>query len=258
MLLTRSKIDRFFDNYFSAEKGRRVSPRSVKNYRSTISRYAARYERLDDRSVSEFLASYPNPASANVVLVRLNALAEYLDAPLKVTRAKEKVKNPEALSSSELTQVVSQCFTISSTLGHAVRILANTGMRVHELYTLNEGSLHYRDGVPVLKILGKGQKERDVPLSAESVCSFQALTLPVRTGLTEKNLRKSLSKAGKRAGIPIHVHPHLLRASCASILLNERGVDSVMVARLLGWSKTDTLLRHYYKPAISTLAKMVY
>lgn len=243
----------------------RCSPATVRNYRSTLGRFAKKHRSLTAESVGSFLESYTNPASANVALVRLRGLAEYLNVSLaKVPRAKEPVKEPEALTSSEVNALVDAADHMSPQLGHIVRLLSLTGLRFSEFFGdprlpandprrtgLTDKSVTFRDGCAVLVVVGKGNKTRTVSLSDAALESFQSIQFPI--DIPEKKFRTLLRKAGQSANLEVEVHPHLLRATCASVLINEKRVDSLIVARLLGWSKVDTLSSHYYKPSFSTL-----
>jgi site-specific recombinase XerD len=231
----------------------RVTPNTLRGYRSTLTAYAERFSTLNPQSVKAFLRGYDNPASANTCLVRLNGFAGAIDVNLdSIPRAKEIVKDPEALSSRELETLVQAAGQVGGNqMMHSVVLLGQTGLRIHEFYNLTQKSLQTSDGVAILKIFGKGRKFRDVPLTDRALLSFNGLNLPF--GISERRFRDYLEKAGEQAEIRFKVNPHKLRSTCASIMLNEKRIDSAFVAKILGWSRVDTMVKLYFKPDMRTM-----
>ncbi|MEN9416791.1 MAG: tyrosine recombinase XerC [Pseudomonadota bacterium] len=104
-------------------------------------------------------------------------------------------------------------------------------------------------------VLGKGSKRRSVPVGAPAMRALQAW-LSVRaelahadepalfvsrrgTRLTASQVRTRLRTLALRAGLPTHVHPHMLRHSFASHLLQSSG-DLRAVQELLGHANIAT------------------
>ena len=104
-------------------------------------------------------------------------------------------------------------------------------------------------------VLGKGGKRRSVPVGAPALQALQAW-LAVRgelarsdepalfvsrrgTRLTASQVRTRLRTLALRAGLPTHVHPHMLRHSFASHLLQSSG-DLRAVQELLGHANIAT------------------
>ncbi len=125
-----------------------------------------------------------------------------------------------------------------------VEVLYGCGLRVSEVASLALKSVDLSSGW--LRVLGKGNKERVVPmhplvvqrlkeyLSSERIITDeQILFLNARGGaLSARGIRLILDKLAKEAGIP-HLHPHMLRHSYATHLLNH-GADLRSVQELLG------------------------
>lgn len=124
----------------------------------------------------------------------------------------------------------------------------STGMRLSELINLKESQLDPSNSQ--LKVLGKGNKERIIPLSGELVAGIQAYVLdkPVREKtvhtifITEKG--KSLQPRSVYSFVKNHLSkvttiqkksPHILRHSFATHLMNN-GADLNAVKELLGHS----------------------
>jgi tyrosine recombinase XerD len=135
------------------------------------------------------------------------------------------------------------------------------GLRISELVGLERGDLDLRDGVA--RVLGKGSKERVVPLgrtaraalddylshgrpelerpnSATGKRSGEAVFLNARGGrLTRQGAWLIVRAAGDRAGLGDRLFPHVLRHSCATHML-DHGADIRVVQELLGHASLST------------------
>ncbi|MDA0351628.1 MAG: tyrosine recombinase XerD [Chloroflexi bacterium] len=131
-----------------------------------------------------------------------------------------------------------------------------TGMRVTELVSLNLDSLHIKDEAYV-RCVGKGAKERTIPVHANAVDALERYLDQARPALLKSRTQNALfvNRRGERltrqgfwlilknyakaAGIKTHVTPHTLRHSFATHLL--RGGASVRdVQELLGHANVST------------------
>ena len=131
-----------------------------------------------------------------------------------------------------------------------------TGMRVSELASLKVGDLNLDVGF--LRCMGKGGKERIVPLGRKAIDAQKRYLKGVRPRLLKKNqtenalflsrlgrpisrqmLWRILRQLAKRAHIKKSISPHTLRHSFATHLL-ERGVDLRMVQEMLGHADVST------------------
>lgn len=137
-------------------------------------------------------------------------------------------------------------------------LLYGSGLRISEAINLDLNDLDS----DVIRVVGKGNKERIVPLSDSSVkrirryieqrhallrddYSEQALFLSVRKGkrLDRRQANRILAKLAKLAGLPKDVHPHMLRHSFATHML-EAGADMRSVQELLGHERLTTTQRY--------------
>ena len=136
-----------------------------------------------------------------------------------------------------------------------LELLYATGLRVSELCDLGVTDVNMKIGY--LRCLGKGQKERIVPVgrtALEAVYEYSHDLRPSlvdgrrtdrlflsRTGrrLGRENCWRLVVKYASRAGVSAHVSPHVLRHSFATHLL-QGGADLRVVQELLGHSDVST------------------
>ncbi len=141
-----------------------------------------------------------------------------------------------------------------------VELLYGCGLRVGELIGLDVGASAQAAGWidvadATAHVLGKGSKRRSVPVGAAALKAVQhwselrgelaktgepALFVSNRgTRLTPSQLRSRLRRRAIQAGVNTHVHPHMLRHSFASHLLQSSG-DLRAVQELLGHANITT------------------
>ena len=136
-----------------------------------------------------------------------------------------------------------------------LELLYATGLRVSELVGLKLGDLHLDAGY--LRCIGKGQKERVVPMGAEAMAAMSTYLASARpsllaqrrsefvflgragTPLTRQAFWKLIKAHGRRAGIRTSLSPHVVRHSFATHLL-ENGADLRAVQMLLGHADIST------------------
>jgi integrase/recombinase XerC len=141
-----------------------------------------------------------------------------------------------------------------------VELLYGCGLRVAELVGLDArasaAAAGWIDAADAsAHVLGKGSKRRSVPVGAPALTALQAW-LTVRgqlagsdeaallvsrrgTRLSPSQVRSRLRLLALQAGLPTHVHPHMLRHSFASHLLQSSG-DLRAVQELLGHANIST------------------
>jgi integrase/recombinase XerC len=138
-----------------------------------------------------------------------------------------------------------------------LELLYGSGLRVSEALGLNAADCRPESGV--IRVMGKGGKERQVPLSDTSRESLAAwlgvraqiarpgdtALFPGKRGgrLNRRQAARLLGEHASLAGIPQRVSPHDLRHSFATHLL-EGGADLRSVQELLGHSRISTTQRY--------------
>ncbi|MBT8048767.1 MAG: site-specific tyrosine recombinase XerD [Xanthomonadales bacterium] len=136
-----------------------------------------------------------------------------------------------------------------------LELMYATGLRVSELIKLEAVNLSMNQGV--VRVMGKGGKERLVPLGEEALAWLQrylresrpemmrggdcpqVFVTGRRAGMTRQAFWHSIRKHAAQAGIARPVSPHMLRHSFATHLLNH-GADLRVVQLLLGHSDLST------------------
>jgi integrase/recombinase XerD len=256
----------------------RRSPRTVDAYRRDLSAFAsARGGPVADTTVEEleaWLAGMradglaPSTIARRVSAVRayfrhlilIGTKAENPAASVQLPRRSRTL--PRALSPVETERLIDAAV---GTTPRALRdralveLLYGAGLRVSEATGLQKGSVALEERI--VRVLGKGGKERLVPLgrpAAEAVRRYLALGRPhldrryrpelflnARGGaLTRAGVFLILRRLAERAGLePGRVHPHLLRHSFATHLL-EGGADLRSVQEMLGHADLGTTERY--------------
>lgn len=157
-------------------------------------------------------------------------------------------KDAGQLASSAWQRCRNQCNVDEvSLLSIAILVLIGTGVRVGELVQLQSEDVLVDNGA--LHIRGKGQRERLVFLVDPALGELVAKLSARRAGLplfghgveqwSTDWVRHALDKFAKDAGVHRRVTPHMLRHTCATLLL-EDGVDLRFLQRLLGHESIST------------------
>ena len=137
-----------------------------------------------------------------------------------------------------------------------LELLYGTGIRCAEMVGLDVGDVDLEGRI--LRVLGKGSKERLVPFGRPAGDALRAylairdkarprssaLFVNARGGrLTDRWVRQIVSRRVKQVAIERHLSPHSLRHSFATHLL-ERGADLRAIQELLGHASLSTTQRY--------------
>ena len=261
-----------YKKFISFEK--RLSPSSVKNYLRDINELVKLDKNKELKSytledIRKNIATLHSKGLGGNSLSRLisswRGLFNFLihqykfekNPTLGIKAPKSKKLLPQTLSVDQTLKLVD--INDDSFLGvrdHAIlELFYSSGLRLSELVNINKNDINFEDGI--ISVLGKGNKERVVPLG-----SFASKAIKKWLKLREKIiglacetdilfLRKNGKKLSSRAiqyrlkfwaikqGIPENIHPHLLRHSFASHLL-QSSQDLKAVQELLGHENIST------------------
>jgi integrase/recombinase XerD len=256
---------------------RRLSPNTIESYARDLAALAAFAERrhraieaLDRRDLEAFarqvMSSGHSPRSAARAVATVRGFYRFLAADrhiaanpagdLHAPRAWPAL--PKYLDVGEVDRLLAQP-DVSEPLGvrdkALLEVLYATGLRVSELLALRPGDLNLDGGY--LTCIGKGDKERMVPLGAEACQWVRRYLAESRPALVRKrsppwlfvNARggalsrvgfwKVLKAYGVSAGVSRELSPHVLRHSFATHLL-ERGADLRAIQIMLGHADLST------------------
>jgi integrase/recombinase XerC len=205
---------------------------------------------LGGRSLARMLSAW---RGFFTYLMRDHGLA---DNPCVGLRAPKSAKTlPQALSPDEATRMVDlPTDSPESIRDKAIfELFYSSGLRLAELVDLDPDQLDLSAGE--IRVTGKGSKTRVVPLGAYAITALQAW-LEIRDQLAKKNeaalfvgqrgsrisprvVQLRMKKWGIKQGITSNVHPHLLRHSFATHVLQSSG-DLRAVQEMLGHASIST------------------
>jgi len=209
---------------------------------------------MNEDDIKLYLSEKMGNRSASSTIVFLAALRYgYLnilknDITIGIKRPKKEKRLPDVLTKEEVKNLIESCDTNKSKL--MISMLYACGMRVLELTNLKINDFSFEEKVGHIK-QGKGKKDRifNIPLfliedlkkrvDLQRKEEKEYLFTGPKGKLSTRNLQKIVSLATKKAGINKKVHPHTLRHSFATHLL-ENGVDIRFIQELLGHSNLST------------------
>ena len=223
--------------------------------RAEVSRYllALREAELSPRSVARHLSAI---RQFHRFLVRAGRTTEDPTAHLEAPRPWQRL--PGVLSSEEVDRLLAarEVATPRDLRNQAMlELMYASGLRVSELVGLRLADLDFSLGI--VRVLGKGDKERLVPVGETAVNSLRAYLKDGRPrleggrptdhlflgrhgrGLTRQMFWQLIKRVALAAGIAKAVTPHTLRHSFATHLL-ERGADLRSVQLMLGHADIGT------------------
>jgi integrase/recombinase XerD len=265
-------IDSFLDALWM-ERG--LSDNTLSAYRSDLNKFALwlQQQKIDlikvqSKDILDYLA-LPDSKSARTVARRLSSLRRLFEYLLREDQIKENpVSNvdaprlgrslPKSLTESEVEALLEAPDT-EDMLGLRdkcmLELLYATGLRVSELVNLNVQQVNLRQGV--VRVTGKGNKERLVPLGEEATEWLSRYISSARNeilnnvmtdalfpskrckAMTRQTFWHMIKRYTVKAGINKTLSPHVLRHAFATHLINH-GADLRVVQMLLGHSDIST------------------
>ncbi len=288
-----NQLDLFFE-FVKFEKG--LSDNSLSSYHNDLNRYAGFIEthgltglnevsRSEVRIYFKFLfdlglkqSSIARNFSAvkNLHKFLLFRKISEIDPTVNLDRPKASKKLPVVLNREEVERLI-KAPDINDRLGvrdrTIIETLYATGIRVSELVNLKKRDLIKSENV--IRVFGKGSKERIVPIGDIALEWIERYDSSVRNELIHNRLNgndflflnfrggkisrisvwRMLQKYARTANIKKQIHPHTLRHTFATHLL-EGGADIRAVQEMLGHSDISTtqiylhLDRNYLKEVI--------
>ncbi len=264
---------------------RGLSPNSISSYSRDLAKFerfldqAKRdYVKLSSDDITDFSVFLKSEglslSSINRTLSGIKGFYKYLaqeygisDPTTEISSAKLARKLPKALTIDEVTRLIESAERegdpVSLRDRALLELLYSTGARVSEVIGLNVSDFSLSstadEDVHIVKVKGKGSKERLVPLGKFAVAAVENYLTRIRPALSAKNSKSEgalfLNSRGKRlsrqsawqvvldaaeaTGLMGKVSPHVLRHSFATHLL-DGGADIRVVQELLGHSSVTT------------------
>ena len=285
-----------FLNYLSVERG--LATNTIISYRQDLKSYTGFLKSRQITSLSEatrqqvtnfMLCQKEAGLSVNSIARRLAAIKSFYrflnrerilkeDPSSLVESPKLWKKIPDTLSLNEVDSLLSQP-SIRDRQGirdkAILETLYATGMRVSEAVNLRLDNVNLDIGF--LRCVGKGNKERVIPLGKKAIISLKRYlgsSRPYflkkkssdylflnRSGnkLTRQSFWKLIKKYARQARLKKPIKPHTLRHSFATHLL-ERGADLRSVQEMLGHADISTtqLYTHINKERLKSIHKMFH
>lgn len=266
-----------YQSYLRIERG--LSKNTIENYGFDIERLCLFLEtnqidvspiKITDETLQDFIyavAKEVNPRSQARIISGLKSFFSYLifedyrnDSPLELIETpKTGRKLPDTLSVAEIDRLIA-AIDLSSNEGERNRAMLEAlygcGLRVSELVSLKISDLFFEEGF--IKITGKGNKERFVPIGKLTQKYIQIYQKEIRVNL---NIKKGfedtlfLNRRGNqltramiftiikdlavKVGLNKNISPHTLRHSFATHLL-ENGADLRSIQLMLGHESITT------------------
>jgi len=273
-----------FLHYLEVERG--LSPRTIRAYEYDLNKFAnflldknnPSLSNIIKNDIREFLSElakngFQKPNSGITRARKLSAIKSFfkyltregivdVNPAIDIETPKIPEREPCYLTEQEY-ELLLQTVREKSTVYYNARDLAivtmflGTGMRLSELVGLNLGSIDTKDGL--VKVLGKGNKERTIPLNDKVVAALEKY-LKGRPEIESKaffvsRLGNRLSSGGvyhlikhflKESKIKKEkIGVHSLRHSFGASLLN-KNVNLVVIQELLGHKRLETTRRYLH------------
>jgi integrase/recombinase XerD len=269
-----------FLNYSRIERG--LSNNSISAYTRDLRRFhvflskrTVEIRDFQQKELDEFIIGLNEEklaiSSINRVISTLRSFYGYLERehqfvnPMKdVESRKIPLRLPKALTIAQITSLIegssSEDDLISLRNKAILELLYSTGGRVSEIVGINLSDIFESNDVRVIKLRGKGGKERVVPMGSFSIKALDDYVVRVRPSLQLKSSKSKsealfLNQRGTRisrqsawqivvdsarsSGLSEGISPHIFRHSFATHLL-DGGADIRVVQELLGHSSVTT------------------
>ena len=267
---------RSFLTYLHIE--RKASPHTLRNYGQDLRQFLDFLRRdegslrspqqIEPITIRSFMALRANQGDSKATRSRklsaIRSLFRYLAREGQITRnpgeavrgPKQERKLPTVLTADDAKRLMDDCIRPRSFRDQALlETLYSSGARVSEVVNLNLDDVDLHEGIAT--VLGKGRKERIVPLGTHAVRALAAYrqSLPAGTvsgplfrnqrggRLTTRSVERLVAKAARDLPNFPSLSPHGLRHSFATHLL-DGGVDLRAIQELLGHVSVSTTQRY--------------
>ena len=282
-----------FENFLKLE--RNLSVNTIKSYRSDLKKFefyisktsAKKLSFIGPEIVREFLYEQSKRVSAKTqgrIISTLKTFFNFLvleklinDSPIEnIDYPKIDSKIPLVLTTDEIDKLISCAFSKKFGLRNQtiIEIMYSCGLRVSELTEMKISNIFFDESL--IKILGKGNKERFIPLSSTAKKLLYNYITYNRKNLSQdkqsidivflNNRGKKLTRvmvyniindAALEAKINKKISPHTLRHSFATHLI-ENGADIISIQKMMGHENVVTTEKYLHvnkKHLVETMIK---
>ena len=282
-----------FEDYLKFE--RNLSINTIKSYRSDLNKFeffltktgAKKLSFKDPEIVREFLYEESKRVNAKTqgrIISTLKTFFNFLvleklisDSPIEnIDYPKIDSKIPLVLSTDEIDKIISSAFSKKYGLRNQaiIEIMYSCGLRVSELTEMKISNIFFDESL--IKILGKGNKERFIPLSSiakKLLCNYikynrkklsydkQSVDIVFLNNrgkkLTRVMVYNIINDAALEAKINKKISPHTLRHSFATHLI-ENGADIISIQKMMGHENVVTTEKYLHvnkKHLVETVIK---
>jgi integrase/recombinase XerC len=197
------------------------------------------------KSFFRFLYKYKNIDISTIFSAKNPKKHKPLPKALNVEEAKFSVENAGIFAEEEWIRLRDEALAL---------LIYASGMRISEALSITRIQVLDAEKTKMLRILGKGNKERIIPILEIALDRIRSYLLLLRQDLQNKDpifrgvqggvlnqriVRGNLIKMRRALGLPEHLTPHAFRHSFATHLL-ENGADLRVIQELLGHSSIST------------------
>ncbi len=261
-----------FIDYLRVEKG--AAANTVAAYRRDLTKYLNWRINNPEASIKEYAFSIKDlaPSSLERNFSAVRSFHKYLNREFNISdptddlpETGKRQRLPKALTVEEITRLIDagkdpgEAVSLRNYL--LLELLYSTGARVSEVVGINLSDISENsvngESIWVLKLRGKGGKERMVPLGSYAKSAIDDYLVRTRPSLIKKLSESALflnnrgtrlsrvsaweivKRAAEKAGLTSRVTPHVFRHSYATHLL-DGGADIRVVQELLGHASVTT------------------
>ena len=282
-----------FEDYLKFE--RNLSINTIKSYRSDLNKFeffltktgTKKLSFIDPEIVREFLYRQSKRVSGKTqgrIISTLKTFFNFLvleklisDSPIEnIDYPKIDSKIPLVLSTDEIDKIISSAFSKKYGLRNQaiIEIMYSCGLRVSELTEMKISNIFFDESL--IKILGKGNKERFIPLSSiakkllynyikynRKKLSYDKQSVDIvflnnrGKKLTRVMVYNIINDAALEAKINKKISPHTLRHSFATHLI-ENGADIISIQKMMGHENVVTTEKYLHvnkKHLVETMIK---
>ena len=261
---SRGSLKKRVSAFLAAKRIDGLSAKTIENYRYTLGVFTEQVDRAVTKITVDDLREYISYLSETrglrdgSLLTHINTLRSFFswltvediirkNPMLKIKSPRlDRARSRHALSQEQLERLRDACKTYKERA--LVEFLASSGCRLSEVSGIRMEDVNWRDRSVVVH--GKGNKSRKVYFSVRAKLMLEeyiarrkggdALFASVKTpypAMQPRAIQRALGLIGDRVGL--HVHPHLLRHTFATLAL-AGGMDITVIQRLLGHEDTKT------------------